>query len=260
MYREKLFLINLIPDSLRKALFGDREKYGLCIKKDDRDWLHWQEVMSRAYINTQQQGIADRVCRLAYSVVAKIGLADQRVLEIGPGVIRHLDQIRGRPKNYTICDVSPEFLRDAEAQLRAAGIPCAKLLLSRDSLWKLPFADASFDTVITFFSLEHLHPLDKYLEEIGRIMRPGGQLIGGIPCEGGLAWGLGRFLITRPEMIRRYQVSYDKLICWEHPNFADFIISRLSGHFQKIFFKLHPFPWLPMDLNFVASFIFTKPD
>jgi SAM-dependent methyltransferase len=258
MYREKLFFIKLIPESLKKPLFGDREKYGLCIKQSDPDWLHWQEVMSRSYIDTQQQGIGDRVCRMAYSVVTKICYLDQKVLEIGPGIIRHLDQIKEKPQNYTICDVSQEFLRDAEAQLTSAGIPCTKVLLSRDIPWQLPFPDASFDTVITFFSLEHLYPLDQYLIEICRIMRPGAQIIGGIPCEGGLAWGLGRFLITRPEIIKRYQVKYDKLICWEHPNFADFIISRLSYYFKKEFLQLHPFPWLPLDLNFVANFIFRK--
>lgn len=258
MNQKKFYLNNFISHSLKKVLFGDREKYGLCINKFDPDWLHWQEVMSHAYVNTQQKGIGDRVCRIAYSVVSKICFLDQNVLEIGPGIIRHLDQIKERPSNYTICDVSQEFLGNAETQLASAGIPCTKVLLSRDTPWQLPFPDASFDTVITFYSLEHLYPLDQYLQEISRIMRPGGRIIGGIPCEGGLVWGLGRFLITRPEIIKRYQVKYDKLICWEHPNFADFIISRLYFYFEKEFLQLHPFPWLPLDLNFVVKFIFRK--
>jgi hypothetical protein len=89
-------------------------------------------------------------------------------------------------------------------------------------------------------------------------MKPGGQLVGGIPCEGGLAWGLGRFLTTRRLLIKRYGLNFDKIICWEHPNFADFILERLDIYFERQFLKLHPFPWLPLDINLVISFIYRK--
>jgi len=258
MFQEKLFLSRLLPESCKKVLFGDRSRYGLEINRDDPDWCHWQQVMSDAYAETQQQGIGDKVCRLAYGVVEKIDFQDQEVLEIGPGTIRHLEQMTGRPKNYTICDVSREFLQEAEAQLRAAAIPCTQVLVDRERPWQLPFDEAHFDTVITFFSLEHLFPLDNFLREISRVIKPHGRIVGGIPCEGGLAWGLGRFLTSRPALIQRYRVNYDKIICWEHPNFADFILSRLSCYFNKEYLRLYPFPGLPLDINLVASFIFAK--
>ncbi|MFX1535017.1 MAG: hypothetical protein ACFFDI_12400, partial [Promethearchaeota archaeon] len=74
----------------------------------------------------------------------------------------------------------------------------------------------------------------------------------------GIAWGLGRFLTTRRYVHKNYGINYDKIICWEHPNFADFIIERLDVHFEQQYLKLCPLSWLPMDFNLVASFVFAK--
>lgn len=59
-------------------------------------------------------------------------------------------------------------------------------------------------------------------------------------------------------MHKHYGINYDKIICWEHPNFADFIIEQLDAHFERHRLKLHPFPWLPIDFNLIASFVFKK--
>ena len=42
---------------------------------------------------------------------------------------------------------------------------------------RLPFADASFDAVMVGFGLRNLGDLDRGLEEIVRVLRPGGQLL-----------------------------------------------------------------------------------
>ena len=42
---------------------------------------------------------------------------------------------------------------------------------------RLPFADDAFDTVIVGFGLRNLGELDLGLEEIHRVLRPGGQLL-----------------------------------------------------------------------------------
>jgi hypothetical protein len=89
-------------------------------------------------------------------------------------------------------------------------------------------------------------------------MKKDGLILGGIPCEGGLAWGLGRYLTTRRYVHKNYGINYDKIICWEHPNFVDFIIERLDAHLDNQYFNFYPFPWFPMDFNLVASFIYKK--
>ena len=245
------------PYFLSKVLWGDRRKFGFVPDLIDSDWLIWQErAYTDFYQSTQQHGIGDMVSRMTYPVIRRIDFKGRQVLEVGPGIIRHLEYVKSKPAKYAICDINEDVLNMSEKQLRAAEIPCETILLARESGSELPFADESFDVVISFNSLEHLHPLDDYLIEIKRILKRGGELVGGIPCEGGLAWGVGRFLTTRRYVHKNYKINYDKIICWEHPNFADFIIERLNTHFERDHLKLHPFSWLPMDFNLVASFIY----
>ena len=246
---------NLLPYFIVKVLFGDRKQFGTSPDIVNNDWLIWQEkAFSDFYGNTQQKGIGNWVCNLAYPVVEKVDFNGKKILEVGPGIIRHLPYIKSKPARYTICDINEDVLGMAEKQLREAEIPCETVFLDRES--ELPFADESFDVVISFNSLEHLYPLDDYLFEIKRILKMGGQLIGGIPCEGGLVWGLGRFLTTRRYVHKNYGINYDKIICWEHPNFADHILERLDFYFEREYLKLHPFSILSIDFNLVASFVY----
>jgi SAM-dependent methyltransferase len=244
-----------------KALFGDRKQFGIYPDTSNGDWLVWQEkAFSDFYQNTQQKGIGNWVCNLAYPVVKKIDFKDKNVLEVGPGIIRHLQHISNIPKKYCLCDVNSYVLKTAREQLYKANIPCETILLDQQAVGipKFPFSDKEFDVIISFYSLEHLHSLDSYLKEIKKKLKRGGQLVGGIPCEGGLAWGVGRFFTTRRYVHKHYKINYDKIIRWEHPNFADDIIDRLDFHFERKYFKLHPFPALSIDFNLVASFIYRK--
>lgn len=95
------------------------------------------------------------------------------------------------------------------------------------------------------------------MSELKRILRPKGIIVGAVPCEGGLAWGLGRFLTSR-RYAKRLGINYDKIICWEHPNFVDKIKSLLDKNFVKIKSIKKPFPDLPFDLNLIWAFIYQK--
>jgi SAM-dependent methyltransferase len=50
----------------------------------------------------------------------------------------------------------------------------------------LPFADESFDVVISCDVLEHVDSIEWSLDEIRRVLRPRGEFIGFVPLEGGL--------------------------------------------------------------------------
>ncbi len=255
-----MYVRKIVPYWIYKKFWGDRKKFGLQPDVHDSDWKIWQDkAFDDFYQKTQQHGIGDIVNRMAYPVIRHYDFEGKRVLEVGPGIIRHLQYVKSNPVKYTLCDINEDVLSISEKQLKAVGIPCETILLARESGSVLPFADESFDVVISFNSLEHLHPLNSYLVEIKRTLKRGGQVVGGIPCEGGLAWGLGRFLTTRRYVHKNYGINYDKIICWEHSNFADVIIDRLDAHFEREYLKLHPFNWLPIDFNLVASFVFKKP-
>lgn len=251
-------LYKYLPYSIYKLLWGDRKKFGLITDLDDSDWRKWEKFAIPFYSETQLKGIGNMVSSFGYPIVERVDTSSKIIFEIGPGHIAHLKYLQGKPKKYVISDVREEFLIKARKQLHAAGIDTKIEILSDRFGVPLPFPKESFDIVISFYSLEHLYPLDSYLSEIARVLKHRGQLVGGIPCEGGLAWGLGRFFTTWRYAHKKYGINYDKIICWEHPNFVDSIIAGLDAHFEREYLKLHPFPRLPMDLNLVMSFVYIR--
>ena len=186
-----------LPAFLRRRLFGDREKHGLSAKIEDPSWVEWQTRYVDFYQENQKVSIGSVVNDAGYRVMRGQRLSGCAVLELGPGDIRHHLEWSDIPRRFVLADVLEEMLVATREKLARAGITCeAHLLKSREDHC-LPFADAEFDIVISFYSLEHLHPLGLFLTEIARVLKPGGRIVGAIPCEGGVGWGLGRMLTSR---------------------------------------------------------------
>ena len=72
--------------------------------------------------------------------------------------------------------------------MKKAQIPCDTILLDQQGagMAGIPLPEKSFDIVIFFNSLEHLYPLDKYLLEIKRVLKRGGNLLAVSPAKVGL--------------------------------------------------------------------------
>ena len=102
--------------------------------------------------------------------------AGSRVLEAGSGVGAQTVPLvlRSPGARITCLDISAASLAEAEARLRAAGLPLP--VFRQGDLRALPFPDASFDHVFVCFVLEHLPDVDAALSELRRVLRPGGSL------------------------------------------------------------------------------------
>ncbi|MFA7402990.1 MAG: class I SAM-dependent methyltransferase [Pelobacteraceae bacterium] len=77
------------------------------------------------------------------------------------------------------------------------------------SLYSLPFADASFDTVLFSEVIEHLEKPEKALSEIWRVLRPGGRVIIIFPNDrtfmlARLAMGMVREALYDPGHVRQW--------------------------------------------------------
>lgn len=246
-----------LPRTLCKPLWGDRERWGLSPILDDLCWQEWQGTYTDFYAANQRAGIGRYVNDAGYKVMSSIDLTGKRVLEIGAGDIRHFPYWCGKPAEYLLADISAEMMDLAKQRLHEHNVACSTLLVERNK--PVALDSASVDVIISFYSLEHLYPLKPYLEEFNRLLKPGGTLVGAIPTEGGLAWGAGRMLTSRRWFKRNTTIDPDKIICWEHPNFADHIIEQLDEVFAREAVKHWPMRFLPMiDTNLIIQFLYQK--
>lgn len=119
-------------------------------------------------------------------------------------------------------------------------------ILVQGNLLDLPFKTASIDRASSVYALEHIFYLEDALAEIARVLVAKAKFLVGLPCEGGLAWTLGRKLTSERTMSKRYNVDYRRYIALEHCNTAARVEKAMSFHFRQIERKLFPLPFLPL--------------
>jgi 2-polyprenyl-3-methyl-5-hydroxy-6-metoxy-1,4-benzoquinol methylase len=91
----------------------------------------------------------------------------------GPGV----HSVRVAKAGFRVCaiDVSQTMLSEAQSRVAAAGV-AASVEFSRQDLTRLTFPDASFRYVFSWGVIVHIHDVEKALDELARILEPGGKL------------------------------------------------------------------------------------
>jgi ubiquinone/menaquinone biosynthesis C-methylase UbiE len=98
-----------------------------------------------------------------------------RVLEVAcgrGGFARHLARAGAQ---VTACDFSSAALRATRVKLCSNGQPPPAALVQGDAQ-NLPFADNSFDVLVSCETIEHLPAVQSALNEMFRVTRPGGRL------------------------------------------------------------------------------------
>lgn len=111
-----------------------------------------------------------------------VPMAEGRVLEIGIGSGLNLPYYDpARVGSVTGVDPSPELLAMAEAAPRPEGLNVA---FEKCGGERVPFSDASFDTIVCTYTLCSVANVERVLAEMRRVLRPGGSYFF---CEHGLA-------------------------------------------------------------------------
>jgi methionine biosynthesis protein MetW len=141
--------------------------------------------------------------------------AGENVLEVdcGPGVLASM--MRQRGAQVTATDLSSVAVERA----RAKGISAQQVDIDSEPL---PFADASFDTVVSNSMVEHRFFTERCFDEFARVLRPGGKFIVCLPniahwlCRWWIITGRFPYVENSPTdmlHIRFFTVSEVKRLC-----------------------------------------------
>ncbi|WP_052745775.1 class I SAM-dependent methyltransferase [Allosalinactinospora lopnorensis] len=97
------------------------------------------------------------------------------VLDVGTGPGRLLAEIARRRTDLQLTgvDLSPDMITLAERNLRPYG---ARVSARTGDVTDLPFPDASFELIVSSFSLHHWTEPESAVPELARVLTPGGRL------------------------------------------------------------------------------------
>ncbi len=128
----------------------------------------------------------------------------EHVLDIGCGNARDIARIAERGGEIVGVDISAGMVAAAKEELERMGMSSIRLQVGDATC--LDFPDASFDKVLCSEVIEHIPDAPQALQEIRRVLRPGGSLVLSTPNKG--SWyGFERYWIWE-RLLRRK---------WPHP-------------------------------------------
>jgi SAM-dependent methyltransferase len=99
-------------------------------------------------------------------------LAGRDVLEIGLGYGTVSQLLAARAKSYTGLDIAAGPVSVVNQRMSLFNLNGAA---QQGSILEAPFADASFDAIVTIGCLHHTGNLPRALDEVHRVLRPGGS-------------------------------------------------------------------------------------
>lgn len=173
--------------------------------------------------------------------------ASGRTLEIGAGVGAHLHYEDLSNQDYYAVELRQELADTIEERFPGVTTVVA------DCQERLPFDDGFFDRVLAVHVLEHLPDLPRALDEIQRVLAPGGRFHAVIPCEGGLAYSVARRISAQRIFEKEFGMSYEWLIRSEHVNVPWEIQMELEKRFRLVGSRYFPFRVPSTAVNLVIG-------
>jgi ubiquinone/menaquinone biosynthesis C-methylase UbiE len=116
-----------------------------------------------------------------------------KTLELGAGSGLNLDHYTARVTELIVTEPSPHMLAHLREALRDRRLQVGSCKLVQTGAEQLPFGDGEFDTVVCTYVLCSVSDPARVLEEVARVLRPGGEFLFLEHVHAGDGTWLGRF-------------------------------------------------------------------
>lgn len=171
--------------ALREYKYVTRRKWGY-----DEVACHWDEtapdydgINSRAYPYSRRFSDSFDLCAIP---------DNSRILDIcsrtGEGTVYFAG--RGKVRSSVCADVSVKMLEICRKKLKESGINFSTSAFGK---LPLPFQDGEFDAVLCFETVEHMPEPDKFMKELARVVKTGGEVILTTP---NILWEPGHWFVA----------------------------------------------------------------
>ena len=166
---------------------------------DDTRWVS----KSGQFTNAVQQKIVGQLTRQ---------WTQTQVLEVGPGTARFTIPLARAGNRMTLLDISSGMLETAYQNLVEAGLNDQVVERICASLYEAPVSDEQFDNVICLNVLSHLDDGGRAIQQLARVVRPGGSLLLNFPNLNSYYWPAARRISKRGTAVDEPVFSK-----WERP-------------------------------------------
>jgi Methyltransferase domain len=201
---------------------------------------NYQKLYAKEYkANREGKGIASyaaqRLEAWMHHRVASLAGSRQRILEIGAGTLNHYAyELGAAPLCYDIVEPFRRLYRCSPFLEHISAV--------YNSVSEIPQQNR-YDRIISVAVLEHMEDLPKEIGAAKLLLSKGGVFQAGIPCEGGLLWGVAWRLSTGLAFRLRTGLDYKVIMRHEHLNNYDEIVSALKDNFGSVMIDSFPLPF-----------------
>ena len=169
-----------------------------------------------------------------------------RILELGASSGEHLKFVKVFPlwSKYICLDINPGISDPVLFKSLRKGNPplIPNISFVKASAEQLPFADKSFDLIISTCLLAHVKDVEQALSEMRRVVTVGGQIVIGLPTDPGIINRLVKVVHTYPKMKRMGVLNPRLTYAREHINPIGNLIALIKNVFSSDEVKLQFFP------------------
>lgn len=149
------------------------------VDRSEHFWKKYYETDSQTYDSERFSSPSGKLFEDLENnfIVEMFGdVQNKKTLDVATGTGRISVHLAKAGADVTALDLTPEMMEKAKEKAKNAGV---KINFIEGNAMALPFNDATFDNVITIRFVHLLSKKDeeKVIEEMARVLKPGGQLI-----------------------------------------------------------------------------------